>query len=227
MYLRQGQKKGGAGMSTIEVLQGSDDWRLARAGKVTASRICDVLAKIKSGEAASRRNYKAQIIAELLTGQPQESGFVSAEMKFGTENEPFARAVYEIKNDLMVEQVGFVPHPTIERAGASPDGYVNSDGLVEIKVPNTATHIAYILANEVPADYQPQMTWQMACTGRKYCDFVSYEPRLPEHMQLFVKRFERDDKRIAEMEAEVIKFLGEVDQTLEALNKLCPEPAIG
>jgi putative phage-type endonuclease len=213
-------------MNTLEVLQGTDDWKLARAGRVTASRICDVLAKIKSGEAAARRNYKAQIISEILSGQPQESGFVSAEMKFGTENEPFARAAYEITNDVMVQQVGLVIHPRIERSAASPDGLVGSDGLIEAKVPNTATHIDYILKGEVPADYQPQILWQMACTGREWCDFVSYDPRLPSRLQLFVKRLERDDKRIAEMEKEVEKFLAEVDETLAALNKLCPEPAI-
>lgn len=213
-------------MKVVEVIQGEDSWKLARAGRVTASRICDVLAKIKSGEAAARRNYKAQIISEILSGQPQEPGFVSAEMKFGTENEPFARAAYEIANDVMVQQVGLVIHPRIERSAASPDGLVNGDGLLEAKVPNTATHIDYILKGEVPADYQPQILWQMACTGREWCDFVSYDPRLPSHLQLFVKRLERDDKRIAEMEKEVEKFLAEVDETLAALNKLCPEPAI-
>lgn len=213
-------------MRVVDVIQGEDAWRAARAGRVTASRICDVMAKIKSGEAAGRRNYRAQIVSEILTGQPQENGFVSAEMKFGTENEPFARAAYEIANDVMVSQVGLVIHPTIDRAACSPDGLLADDGLVELKCPNSATHIDYILKGEVPADYQPQMLFQMACTGRTFCDFVSYDPRLPSHLQLFTRRMIRDDKRIAEMEKEVEKFLAEVDETLAALNKLCPEPAL-
>jgi len=206
-------------MTPALIVQGSEEWHLVRAGKVTASRICDVLAKIKKGEAASRRNYRAQIVAEILTGLPQESSFISAEMQFGIDNEPFARASYEIAGDVTVEEVGFAQHPRIERAGASPDGFVGTDGLVEIKVPNTATHIDYLLADTVPTDYQPQMLWQMACTRRAWCDFVSYDPRLPDHLQLFVKRFPRDEARIAEMEQEVDLFLKEVDSILAALPK--------
>lgn len=200
------------------MIQGTDEWKAARAGKVTASRVADVIAKGKGGaESASRRNLRAQIVAEILTGQSQDGEFKSAAMQWGTENEPFARAAYETKADVMVDQVGLIIHPANPRAAASPDGLIGDDGLVEIKCPNTATHLDYLLAGEVPKEYQPQMLWQMACTERKWCDFVSFDPRLPEHLQLFVKRFNRDDKRIEEMEHEVELFLSEVDSIIAKL----------
>lgn len=204
-------------MRILELTQGSTEWLQARAGKVTASRIADVMAKIKTGESASRRDYKAQIVAEILTGTPQENGFKSAEMQWGNDQEPFARAAYEIATGAMVDQVGLVLHPTIERGAASPDGLVFFDGLVEIKCPKTATHLQYLVDGKVPTHYQPQMLWQMACTGRDWCDFVSFDPRLPEHLQLFVRRFSRDQKRIDEIESEVRAFLAEVDAILAAL----------
>lgn len=206
-------------MKTIECAQGTPEWLAARAGKVTASRISDVMAKIKTGEAADRRNYKAQLVAEILTGQPQESGFTNEAMRWGTEQEPFARAAYETRAGVLVDQVGLIIHPSIERGAASPDGLVDPDGMVEIKCPNTATHLDYLIAGEVPPKYQPQMLWQMACAGRDWCDFVSFDPRLPEHLQLFVKRFPRDDKRIAEIDGEVRAFLAEVDAILAKLPK--------
>ena len=204
-------------MKIIDFPQGSTEWLQARAGKVTASRINDVMAKIKSGEAASRKDYKAQIVAEILTGTPQENGFKSAEMQWGNDQEPFARAAYEIATGAMVDQVGLVLHPTIERGAASPDGLVGPDGLVEIKCPKTATHLQYLVDGKVPTHYQPQMLWQMACTGRDWCDFVSFDPRLPDHLQLFIRRFNRDQKRIDEIESEVRAFLAEVDAILAAL----------
>lgn len=205
-------------MKIIDFPQGSQEWLQSRAGKVTASRIVDVMAKIKTGEAAARRDYKAQIVAEILTGTPQESGFINAEMQWGTEQEPVARAAYEALTGSMVDQVGLVVHPRIDRAAASPDGLVGAD-LLEIKCPKTATHLTYLLDGVPPSKYQPQMLWQMACTGAGWCDFVSFDPRLPEELQLFVVRFERDNKRIAEMEAEVTAFLGEVDSILDKLSK--------
>jgi hypothetical protein len=154
-------------------------------------------------------------------------------MAWGTLQEPMARIAYEVQADTMVEPVGFVCHPTMDRAGASPDGLIGFDGetvagLVEIKCPNSSTHIGYILADEVPADYQPQMLWQMACTGAPWCDFVSFDPRLPEHLRLFIKRFPRDEARIAAITVEVRAFLREVDALLEQLAKARPfhiEPA--
>lgn len=204
-------------MKIVECTQGTEEWKQARAGKVTASRIPDVLAKIKSGEAAVRRDYRAQLVAEILTGVPQDDAFFSAEMRWGVEQEPFARAAYEIQTGRDVEQVGMVLHPSIDRGAASPDGLVEFDGLLEIKCPKTATHLAYIQADVVPAQYHPQMLWQMACTGRDWCDFVSYDPRLPENLQLFFKRFQRDQARIDEIEAEVNAFLMEVMDAVTAL----------
>jgi len=203
----------------LDLPQGSPEWLAARAGRVTASRISDVMAKIKTGEAAARRDYRAQIVAEILTGKPQEDGFVSAEMQWGTEQEPLARSAYEMKMDVLVDQVGFVLHPSIERAGASPDGYTGKVGL-EIKCPKTATHLQYLMDGVPPAKYQPQMLWQMACMGTEAVDFVSFDPRLPNGMQLFVIQFQRDDKRIAEMEAEVLTFLAEVDAMVAKLKGL-------
>lgn len=199
--------------------QGTPEWLAARAGLVTASRIADVMAKIKSGEAASRRDYRAQLVAERISGNPSPS-FTNAAMQWGTENEPFARAAYELEYDVTVDQVALIRHPDIVFAGASPDGLVNGDGLVEIKCPNTATHIKYALAGKAPADYQYQMLWQMECTGRQWCDFISYDPRMPEDMQLFVVRFERDQDRINEIKEEVVKFLAEVEAEIKSLIKV-------
>lgn len=198
--------------------QRSDEWRAIRAGKVTASRISDVLAELKNGkgEAATRRNYKAEIIAEILTGLPAEN-FISKEMQWGIDNEPFARAAYELAQDVTVDTVGFAIHPAIARFGASPDGLVSDIGIAEFKCPNTATHLDYLLAGEVPSEYQPQMLAQMACTGREWCDFASFDPRLPERFQLFVRRFYRHEGRIREIETKVERFLGEVDEVLARL----------
>lgn len=203
----------------LDLEQGSDPWKLARSTRVTASRISDVLAKIKSGEAAKRKDYRAEIIAATLTGVPQEDGFINAEMQWGIDQEPFARGAYEAAYGVLVDKCGLWLHPSIDRTAASPDG-VCGDGLLEIKAPKTATHLQYLLADEVPTKYQPQMLWQMACSGAAWVDFVSYDPRLSPELQLFKVRFERDDGRIREMEAEVEIFLGEVDLMLSRLGKL-------
>lgn len=203
-------------MKIIDFPQGSPEWLESRAGKVTASRIADVMAKIKTGEAAARRDYRAQICAEILTGRPQEDAFVSGAMQWGIDTEPLARDAYEATEGVLVDQVGLVLHPTIGRSAASPDGLAG-EGLLEIKCPKTATHLQYLLSGEVPKEYHPQILWQMACTETPWCDFVSFDPRLPESMQLFKVRFLRDDKRIAEIEAEVIGFLAEVDAVVEKL----------
>ena len=190
--------------------QGSSEWKVLRAGKVTASRVADVVARIKTGYGASRANYAAELIAERLTGVPVES-YVSAAMQFGLDTEAEARAAYEFLRDTEVAPAFFVPHPTIANAGASPDGYVGADGLIECKCPNTATHLDTLRAKSVPSKYITQMQFQMACTGRKWCDYVSYDPRLPVPMRLFVKRVERDDKAIEELEREVAVFLAEIE----------------
>jgi putative phage-type endonuclease len=189
--------------------QRTEEWFSARLGKVTASRVADVLAKIKTGESASRKNYKMELVVQRLTGKPQES-FTNAAMEWGTEQEPFARMAYEAHTGTFVKEEGFVDHPTIEGFGCSPDGLVG-DGLIEIKCPNTATHIETVLENKAPSKYIPQMQCQMAVTGAKWCDFVSFDPRTPEDLQLFIIRVERDEEYIAEMEKEVKLFLQEVD----------------
>lgn len=196
--------------------QGSPEWFAARCGKVTASRISDIIAKTKTGPSASRKNYMAQLVAERLTGIVEE-GFTNAAMLHGTETEPLARAEYEIITGEMVDQVGFIDHPEIELSGASPDGLVSSDGMIEIKCPNTATHIEYFVSDVVPAKYKPQMTWQLACAKRQWVDFVSYDPRMPKRMQLFVKRFSPTYDEILSIENEVKIFLIEVEDTIQTL----------
>lgn len=207
---------------TEEIIQGSDEWKALRLGKVTASRVADVIAKTKSGYSAGRANYAAQLIAERLTGTVAES-YTNAAMQHGTETEPEARAAYEFYQGVTVKEVAFVPHPKIDQAGCSPDGLVDDDGLVEIKCPQTATHLETLLGQAVPSKYETQMQFQMACTGRSYCDFVSYDPRMPENMRLFIKRVPRDDKRIAELETEIAAFLLELAVKLSQLNSLYGE----
>jgi putative phage-type endonuclease len=196
--------------------QGTPEWFAQRLGKVTASRVADIIAKTQSGAAASRKNYLAQLVAERLTGQAADS-FKSGAMQHGTETEPMARMAYETETGQMVTEVAMIQHPKIEMAGASPDGLVGEDGLVEIKCPNTSTHIATLMADKAPSGYMAQMQWQMACTGRAWCDFVSFDPRMPDDMQLFIKRVPRDEALIAEYEAEVVKFLAEVQETVDKL----------
>ena len=198
--------------------QRTDDWFQARLGKVTASRVADVVAKTKSGYSASRDNYMADLIVERLTGQ-KASSFSSAAMEWGTEQEPNARAAYSARTGELVEEVGFIDHPTIALSGASPDGLV-SEGIVEFKCPNTATHLEYLLVGKPPEKYVTQMQWQMACTGRPWCDFVSYDPRLPEHLQMLVVRIPRNEVRIIELEDEVRKFLAELDDKVKKLKEL-------
>ena len=204
----------------IEMMdQGSEAWFQVRIGKVTASRVADIIAKTKSGYSTSRDNYMAQLVCERLTGQKGES-FTNAAMQHGTETEPLARAAYEALKDVLVDEVGFVPHPSIKMAGASPDGLVGDDGLLEIKCPNTATHIDTLLSESVPTKYFTQMQFQMACTGREWCDFVSFDNRLPEELQLFVKRVPRDDVYIRLIEAEIVQFIAELDEKIEKLMKV-------
>ena len=197
-------------------IQGSPEWLSERAGKVTASMVSAVLAK---PETAGFRDYQAQLVAEILTGKPQGSDYTNAAMQFGTEMEPLARSAYEAETGFSVDEVGFCQHPTIERAGASPDGLVGDSGLVEIKCPKVATHLAYLIAGVVPVGYKNQMMWQMACSGRDWCDFASFRPDLPEHLQLFIIRFKRDPARILELETAVVAFLDSVDKMINQLKK--------
>jgi putative phage-type endonuclease len=205
-------------MRTIDAPQGSEAWLAARIGLVTASRIADVIAKTKTGPSMSRQGYLGELVAERLTGQSAEGGFMNDDMRRGLELEPEARMAYEIRTGRIVEEVGLVLHPTM-RAGASPDGLVD-DGLLEIKAPRTHVHIEYLLAGKPPAKYLPQMAWQCVCTGRAWCDFASYDPKMPEALRLFVVRYTPDAGYLRELEAEVAAFLVEVDSKVEQLSRI-------
>lgn len=210
-------------MSQSLTEQGSPEWHAQRCGRVTASRIADVMAKTKTGWGASRANYAAQLVAERLTGAVAES-YTNAAMEWGTATEAEARSTYEFYTDTVVSPVGFIPHPTIAMSGASPDGYIGTEGILEVKCPNTATHIDTLLGQAVPSKYILQMQWQMSCTGRLWGDFVSFDPRMPEEMRLFVKRVERDEGRIKEISECVVEFLAEIDAKVSQLEKLYRMP---
>ena len=201
------------------MVQGSPEWHQARLGKVTASRISDVAAKIKTGWGASRAKYMGELIAESLTHEPPPS-FSNAAMQHGTDTEPQAAAAYAFYTDAELELVGFVDHPKIDQAGCSPDRLIGKDGLVEIKCPQTHTHIDTLLGESVPKKYMEQMQWQLACTKRKWCDFVSFDPRMPPETQLFIQRVERDKERITELEGMVVEFLTEMNEKIDRLTKL-------
>ena len=198
--------------------QRSPEWFAQRLGKVTASRVADVIAKTKTGWGASRANYMAELVAERLTGV-QATQYSNAAMQWGTETEPSARDAYSFYADVDVVEVGFIEHPRIAMTGASPDGLVGDAGLVELKCPNTATHIETLLGDPIPAKYITQMQWQMACTGRQWCDWVSYDPRLPGSMHLFVQRVSKDNEAIAELETAVADFLAELEAKVCALRE--------
>lgn len=206
--------------TVIAAEQRSDAWRLARAGRVTASRACDVLAKIKSGEAAARRNYRTQLVAERLTGHPSEDGFVSAAMTRGVELEPAAFAAYEAVTGQMAQRVGFLAHN--ERPiGASPDGVIGDfDGIVELKVPLPATHLGYLRAGTLPADYLPQVLHLLLVSDAAYCDFLSYSPHFPDHLQTFLVRVYRSEVDVAGYDRELTAFLAEIDNDVLALQTM-------
>ena len=204
--------------------QRTEEWFQQRLGKVTASRISDVIAKTKTGVSTSRQNYLVQLVSERLTGKKGDS-FVNQAMLDGIEREGLARELYMQTRGTSVTEVGFFDHPVIKNSGASPDGAVNAEedgkyaGLIEVKSPIETTHTNTLMSKSVPSKYIPQMQWQLACTGAKWVDFVSYNPNFPEELQLFVARVDRDDTYIGELEAEVIKFLDEVEQTIIKLKE--------
>ncbi len=206
------------------MLQRSEEWYRARSGRVTASRVADLMARTKSGWSASRHNYMADLICERLTGQISEQ-YENSSMIWGRDTEPQARAAYEFLTGLSVTEVGFVDHPSIVMAGCSPDGLVGDGGLVEIKCPNSATHIETLLSETVPSKYRIQMMWQIACTGREWCDFVSFDPRLPADMQIWIKRIQPEAGEIDAMEAAVREFLMELDDKIGRLRHKYEEAA--
>jgi len=194
----------------VAVQQGTPEWHQLRLGKVTASRVADILAKTKTGPSASRQNYLIELALQRTTGIIQES-YSNAAMEWGTQTEPQARVAYEVRTNNFVDQLAFVDHPSIEWFGCSPDGLVSDRGLVEIKCPNSTTHWEYFKFNRPPQKYVIQMQAQMAVTGKDWCDFVSFDPRMPERSQLLIVRVDRDDAFIAEMEEQIKQFLSEVE----------------
>jgi putative phage-type endonuclease len=198
------------------IVQGSSEWLAERLGKVTASRICDLMARTKSGYSASRANYMAELVCERLTRNPTPF-FVNDAMRHGTDQEPFARQAYERAFGVDVLETGFVPHPELDMAGASPDGLIGLDGLLEVKCPNTATHLDTLDGAPIAEKYVLQMQFQMACTGRDWCDFASFDPRLPEPMSLHVRRVPRDVSLILNIETEAAAFLRELDAKVQRL----------
>jgi len=204
--------------SSQNYAQGSGEWHAARLGCVTASRVADVVAKTKSGYAAARQTYMGQLLSERLTGLPTET-FQNAAMRWGVETEAAAVDAYEAATGIETRAIGFLYHPSLAYAGASPDRVIAPDGLLEVKCPTTATHIETLLKGEVPARYIIQMQWQMTCAGRDWCDFVSFDPRMPEAYALFIKRVARDPVHIASLEGEVARFLEEMEQTLDRLEE--------
>jgi putative phage-type endonuclease len=199
-----------------EVVQGSPEWHALRLGKVTASRVADVVARTKGGYAASRANYMAELITERLTGLAPET-YVSVAMQWGKDHEEEARTAYEFHRDTTIQLIAFVGHPTIRHAGCSPDGLIGEDGLAEFKCPNTATHIDTLVNGKPPSRYALQIQFQLACTKRAWCDFVSFDPRVPERMRLFVCRVARDPIIIGDLDKEVQKFLVESDAKYKQL----------
>jgi putative phage-type endonuclease len=199
----------------IAVEQGTPEWHELRRGKVTASRVADILAKTKSGASASRQNYLIELALQRTT-KTIEPSYTNAALEWGTATEPQARVAYEVATHNFVDQVPFVDHPTIKGFGCSPDGLVG-EGLIEIKCPNSATHWEYFKYNRPPQKYVIQMQAQMAVTGAKWCDFVSFDPRMPERSQLLIVNVPRDDAFIAEMEAEIKQFLSEVETEVKLM----------
>ena len=193
----------------VAVEQGTPEWHELRRGKVTASRVADILAKTKTGPSASRQNYLIELALQRTT-KTIEPSYTNAAMEWGTMTEPQARVAYEVNTHNFVDQVAFIDHPTIKGFGCSPDGIVG-EGLIEIKCPNSATHWEYFKAKEPPKKYFIQMQAQMAVTGAKWCDFVSFDPRMPERSQLLIVNVPRDPEFILYMEAEIKQFLNEVE----------------
>tara|TARA_R110000851_G_scaffold98564_1_gene213261 strand:- start:252 stop:872 length:621 start_codon:yes stop_codon:yes gene_type:complete len=203
----------------LDMEQGTPEWLQARCGLITASKINAVMSKGRgSAPSATRATYMAELVAERLTGNPT-AGFTNSSMDWGTETEPQARAEYTMRTGNMVEEVAFVPHPSLQKAGASPDGLVSKEGLVEIKCPNTSTHIATLLGGPIKSGYRLQMQWQMACTGRKWCDFVSFDPRMPDDMAYHCTRVERDNDEISAITSAVSAFDAELETLIENLKE--------
>ena len=200
-------------------LQRTPEWDLARLGKITASKVRDVCAKTSAGKyTAARDTYKWNLIKERITGVPVEYR-ITPPMQWGIDNEGDAKAFYQVLYDVQIEEVGFIPHPDMDFAGASPDGLVGTDGLIEVKCMETVNHLRAIDAGEVPEYYVDQCQWQMACTGRQWCDLVIYDPRLPDDLQMRRFRIRRDEDRIKDIESEVRKFNQEIESIITNITR--------
>jgi putative phage-type endonuclease len=215
---REGEGGGRVNFIIHDCDQRSDAWFKARAGKLTGSRACDMLATIKSGEAAARRDYRTQLVVERLTGQPQEDGFINAAMQRGIDLEPQAFRAYEALTGTMAVRTGFLAHNSL-MAGCSLDGHVDSfAGIVEIKCPKSATHLKYWRGDgKLPAEYLPQVTHNLWITGAAWCDFLSFDDRFPADLQTFLVRVKREDVDIAGYEKAALAFLAEVDAEVKEL----------
>ena len=205
--------------NAFDIEQGSELWSAARCGIITASRCGDVADRTQKGEeTAARRNYRTELVCEILTGTTVEK-YVTREMQWGIDQEPFARAAYELHCNVMVEQCGFVFHPEVPRFGASPDGFIGDEGILQIKCPTTANHLEWMLSGGIPLKHLPQIIAELACTRRTWCDFVSFDPRLPEHLQLYIRRFYSDEDLITACETEILQLNSEIDEVLASLPK--------
>lgn len=197
-------------MKIHECQQGSPEWYAARSGKATASCFGKAIA---GGQGKTRTAYMIQLIAERMTGEPQE-GYSNAVMQRGSEIEPQAREYYELLNDCPIRQVGFLERD--EHVGASPDGLVGLDGMVEIKCPNSTTHIETILAGKVPTKYKPQIQGQLWVSGYDWVDFVSYDPRVHQK-PYFCERVYRDEDYIKELSIKITMFITDMQTLMERL----------
>lgn len=200
-----------------DLIQGSTEWHLARVGKVTASRVGDAISMTKAGAPSAQRTaYMSELLCERLTGRPTEH-FISRPMQWGIDQEPAARDAYEFLTGQKVEPVGFVDHPRIPMTGASPDGLVGNDGLVEFKCPSTFTHINTARTGEIDIKHIAQMQWQMLCTNRDWCDYVSFDPRMPARMQTWVQRVRADYSAMRDIEEQVEAFLADLDGAIKEM----------
>lgn len=202
----------------IAVEQGTDAWFAMRLGKVTASRVADVMAKTKTGVAASRQNYLIELALQRVTGV-FEQGFTTQAMQDGIDREAQARVLYEVTTGEFVDQAPFVDHPTIQGFGASPDGLVNFNGLCEIKCRGNAGHWEVIKTGEIPKKYWIQQQAQLACTAREWNDYVGYNPNFPDKSKLYVQRVYRDEAFIADMETQIKQFLIEVEEEVKLMKE--------
>jgi len=211
-------------MNSLGIFYPEPEWYAARIGLITSSKVHDAITPRQKGgthELAARKKLRMEMLAEMLTGRTVEH-YVSPAMDWGVENEPRARAEYEFRRGADVEPLGIVMHPVNPRAAATADGWVKTNGILEIKCPETYTHLEYMESGAIPKEYLNQIDWQMACCGPEieWCDFVSFDPRIEvEDLQLFVVRRERDEKRIAEMEDAVNQFLSELIEKFESIKR--------